>query len=376
MQTRAGRWMLVAVLLLAGAGAAAMTWTLGRRVTELDAAEREATGSIDRVVAAVHDVGLVQAAYVAPLQDTERLRTRVTSDLQQITATIATLRLHTRSVDAAPRLQTVTAAAGRLEEIDATIRQLLDDFDVLMASGLIFGEAQQHGAALIGSLQQLRDAEASTAVTERDVLMQQAWGTIGLAALIWLLGVVLLARMPARPLAAPSLPSSPGLPSADSSDAGASAPAVDLNAAADLCTALSRVTSTAALPDLLARAAAILDASGVILWVGTAEELFPAASHGYDPRVISRLGPIGRHAENATAAAWRTGELRTVAGDMVTNGAIVAPLFGPEECVGVLAAEVRHGREGDPATRAVTEMIAAQLATAVSAWPQPQARAI
>jgi hypothetical protein len=35
----------------------------------------------------------------------------------------------------------------------------------------------------------------------------------------------------------------------------------------------------------------------------------------------------------------------------------------------VLAAEVRHGREQDQATRAVTTMIAAQLATVVAAWP-------
>jgi hypothetical protein len=38
-------------------------------------------------------------------------------------------------------------------------------------------------------------------------------------------------------------------------------------------------------------------------------------------------------------------------------------------CVGVFAAEVRHGRENDRATQAVTVMIAAQLASIVSAWP-------
>ena len=56
-------------------------------------------------------------------------------------------------------------------------------------------------------------------------------------------------------------------------------------------------------------------------------------------------------------------------GDLVSNGAIVAPMFGPDRCVGVLAAEVRHGREQDAATQAVTIMIAAQLATVIGAWP-------
>ena len=47
----------------------------------------------------------------------------------------------------------------------------------------------------------------------------------------------------------------------------------------------------------------------------------------------------------------------------MSNGAIVAPMFGPDTCIGVLAAEVRHGREQDASTRAVTMMVAAQLAT-------------
>jgi hypothetical protein len=44
-------------------------------------------------------------------------------------------------------------------------------------------------------------------------------------------------------------------------------------------------------------------------------------------------------------------------------------MYAPDTCIGVLAAEVRNGRESDPATRSVTAMIAAQLATVVAAWP-------
>ena len=145
--------------------------------------------------------------------------------------------------------------------------------------------------------------------------------------------------------------------------------AIDLMATAELCTALSRVDSAASLPDMLARAAALLDASGLIVWLAAGSELVAATSHGYNPRVISRLGAIPHDADNATAAAWRTGEVRTVAGDVMSNGAIVAPMFGPDTCIGVVAAEVRHGREQDASTRAVTMMVAAQLATILAAWP-------
>jgi hypothetical protein len=91
--------------------------------------------------------------------------------------------------------------------------------------------------------------------------------------------------------------------------------------------------------------------------------------------VISRLGPIHRSADNATAAAWRRGEIQTVAGDMVTNGAVVAPMFAPGMCAGVLAAEIRHGREQDDTLHAVASMIASQLAMVVTAWPTTAARA-
>ena len=99
------------------------------------------------------------------------------------------------------------------------------------------------------------------------------------------------------------------------------------------------------------------------------EELFAVAAHGYSAKMLDRLGPIARTMDNATAAAWRLGEVRIVTGDSTSNGAIVAPMFGPESCIGALAAEVRHGRETDSATQAVTAMIAAQLASIVAAWP-------
>jgi len=147
--------------------------------------------------------------------------------------------------------------------------------------------------------------------------------------------------------------------------------AVDLQAAADVCGALARTIDTASLRQALGRAATVLDARGIIVWMGAGEELFAALSFGYDERVIERLGPIPRNAANATAEAWRTAQLRTVAGDVMAHGAVAAPVHGVGGCIGVFAAEVRNGREEDPGTRAVAAMIAAQLAGIVSAWPAP-----
>ena len=53
-------------------------------------------------------------------------------------------------------------------------------------------------------------------------------------------------------------------------------------------------------------------------------------------------------------------------------GAIVAPIITGEGCVGVLAAEMRRGAERDEATQAVAAILAAQLATFVTAVPAAQ----
>jgi hypothetical protein len=120
---------------------------------------------------------------------------------------------------------------------------------------------------------------------------------------------------------------------------------------------------------LLGRAAEILEARGVVIWMGAGTELFAASAHGYDPALLQRIRPIARSADNATADAWRTGEMRTVVADSSGYGAVVAPLLGPAGCVGVLAAETRSGRENDEATRAATTIIASQLAGVLAAWP-------
>ena len=122
-----------------------------------------------------------------------------------------------------------------------------------------------------------------------------------------------------------------------------------------------------ALPAILERTAAVLDAPGIVLWIADPDgrELSPIITHGYSPQLVSRLGTILRDAENVTAAAFRTSLLQTVDADAVSNGAIAAPLVTPAGCVGVMAAEVRHGGERDSAKLAAATIVAAQLATLV-----------
>jgi GAF domain len=143
------------------------------------------------------------------------------------------------------------------------------------------------------------------------------------------------------------------------------APAIDLPGMAALCTDLSRAIDTRALPPALERAAKLLDASGLVIWVADPDgrELLPVMAHGYPPNLISRLGNMSRDAENVTAAAFRTGLVQTVKADKISHGAIAAPLLTPAGPVGVMAAEVLNDGERREATRAAAAIVAAQLAT-------------
>ena len=141
----------------------------------------------------------------------------------------------------------------------------------------------------------------------------------------------------------------------------------DFPGLAALCADLARIADTRALPSLLDRAASLLDASGIILWIADPDgrELNPIFAQGYPQQLVNRLGTIPRDAENATAAAFRTALLQTVMADRISPGAIAAPLVTPGGCVGVMAAEVRHDAERQGLKLAAATIVAAQLATLV-----------
>jgi len=137
---------------------------------------------------------------------------------------------------------------------------------------------------------------------------------------------------------------------------------------AQLCGELSRVADEAQLPHLLQRAARVLDAAGIIVWMfePSRQCLRPAMSHGYDEKTIFRMGNIHRDANNAAAAAFRSSEVRTVGGDGTANGAVIVPLMTSGGCVGVLSAEMKGGSEKDESSQALATIFAAQLATLVA----------
>ena len=370
MHKGSARLTLLVVVLASGVVAALFLRDLDRRARDLTAIEQQLAQRIDRLGDAIVGIGAAQLAYVAPGQRDQQSFERMTSLVRQIYDDTAALKPLLRSADSESGIQALNAATGNLISADARARENLRIGQDAMAADVIFSDGRSTLDAVNQRVRAIRAAEQTFYQTERARLSQQRYTVLGVAALAWIAALFVL--VPARrshDLAViPTAPPEPRQEQPVVADP-AITPSVDLAATADLCTALSRITTTAALPALLAQAADLLDAPGIILWMGAGEELFAVTAHGYRPEIIARLGPIAHGADNATAAAWRTGRPTIVGGDGAGNGAIVTPMFGPHACIGALAVEVRHGREQDPAARAVVSMIAAQLATVVSAWP-------
>jgi hypothetical protein len=146
-----------------------------------------------------------------------------------------------------------------------------------------------------------------------------------------------------------------------------------LRKAAELCTNLGRVSDVHELRTLVAQAADVIDATGLIIWTSTPgeKELRPALWHGYTDEMMSRLPPLSKSAENAAARAFRSGQLQIVlARPGSSNGAVVAPLLTSNGCVGVVSAEIRGGGESSESVQALAAIFAAQLATVFPAPPQ------
>jgi hypothetical protein len=374
MRSRGVRRLTFAILLLAGVAAAALTWDLQRKIAANARTAADVHVRLDRMLETISQIGAAQQGYVALGQQDEPWLARASSLLQQLHNDIGSAGTESRSAGAPATLAVVRNAATGLVQFDAQLRENLRLGEELIAADLIFADGRATLDGIASQLAELREAEEAAFAAERDALGWQMWTTVGGVAALWLLGLALLVRVPAprQEAAAPTVverhePTIDILPAPE--PVAPARATIDLAAVADVCTAIARMTAAGELPTLLGRAAVVLDASGVIVWLSAGEELFAVVSHGYDPRIIARLGPIGGRAENATAASWRSGEVKVVPGTATSPGAIVAPMVGPDACIGVLSAEVKHGREHDADARAVTAMIAAQLAMIVSGWP-------
>ena len=392
MQKRSGRITILTLLLATPLAAAFFLWTIDRRAADTAAAVDLTVAHIERMRDALAEIGAAQQAYVAPGQIDEPWFERTSAQIAIVRGGLTAMRPVVRSAAAPSGLDALTASLDALEAADARSRQNLSLGQDLMAADVIFSDGRNILDAMVPRLREMQRAERAAAAQMLEAAGRARWGALGLLALLSLAVLAVALRTPAEVPGVPQVLNVPevrtgtlGIPrtlgTSGAQGASGSTPGtldtfkIDLAAVAALCTDLSRVTDMAALSSLVGRAADILDASGVTLWMSAGEQLFAVLGHGYPADHLARFGPIARTADNAAAEAWRTGRLSVMTGSAKASGALVVPMFAPDGCIGVLALEIRRGRERDAGVQAVATVVAAQLATAVAAWPAASAPA-
>jgi hypothetical protein len=378
MQKPTIRYVVAAVLVAAAAIGGFFVFDAHRRAADIETQAREVHSGIEQMMTVAGEVAAAQRAYVAPGQSLQPWSERNAMLLQQFAQLQSTVRRLLKAGDAVTAIEDVNEQVKNIGLVEGKSREYLEQGDTLLAADLIFSEGRDVIAAAVKTLSTIDTSEQQAASAMRADVERQQWGALAGIAVIWLAGLVLLTPSAHAPQneqnvgnlglvdRPPAEAASQSVPSA-----AAPAPQPDLALVADVCGILARTTDAGSLRAALARVAAVLDARGIVVWIGAGEELFPALAYGYDERIVARLGPIPRDAANATAAAWRSAQLRTVPADAGSHGAVAVPLSGVNGCVGVFAAELRDGGEQNAATQAVAAVIAAQLAAIVPAWPAP-----
>jgi hypothetical protein len=294
-----------------------------------------------------------------PLSATDRFATQ----LRETVAATAVIGPMLQSPEAGRALGAFADATARLAQVDGRARDYLLGGDTARAAREVTGEGQDLLASMRASLTTMRRHETAASAAAHARAAARARTTLLVTAGVWVVGLLALVPMRRRRDDGDAHPLDRRTPEP--------VDGIDIGAVADLSSDIARVETADALAQHLARAAAMLDATGIIIWVGAGEELFPVVAHGYEQAVVKRLGAIPLRGENATAAAWREQRLQVVHGDDQSRSALAAPIIGPSGCVAVLAVELLHGREDDSSTRAVVTLLAAQLSSLVAGWPSP-----
>ena len=391
MKSRALRFALHVLFVGVVAAAAYAVWKKDSEGTTAAHAAREFDERAQTVARSLLEIKGAQPGYVAAGQGEDYWVTRVDALRAAVREGLGSLEPMARQPQSRTEIETAAAAFEDFEQMDRRARDYVRGGQRLLASDLVFSDGIEKMDVAVAAIERARAGESAAAAdavlhARRAELMASAG-----AALVGLMIVFLLAPLPRQDTGAVAAPapalarepavdapagrlapatSSPAPPTARTRAAAPPkppAPGIDIAGMAALCTDLARVLDTHALPSALERAARLLNASGLVIWVADPDgrELTAVIAHGYPQNLVSRLGTIGRDAENATAAAFRTGVMQTVKADAVSPGAIAAPLLTPAGAVGVMAAEVLNDGERKEATRAAAAIVAAQLATLV-----------
>ena len=337
------RAVLLALLVLIGVSAAATIWYCYTWTQVLASTHEVASLKLDVLVERA-------ARFDASIQLFLRGRE---GDLAWFTGTSALvndLEAGTAELDAAmpgvamaPRARLAEAVQRARETVDGA-RANFDAGSTLMALDAVESNGQPATASLWSELQAVRVAVATETAAVRQRWWQRAAAAGAVWAFAWAVGLAWLARR--RPVIVTEVRTGPA-----AEPIAVERPAVEpppparpqsppLGEVADVCERIGRLRDAADVPPVLTRSAALLQASGLVLWVRDADALVVGAAHGYPDGLAQRLGRVALADENLITRAWHSGQCQTSLAGVGRRAAFAAPLVGAGGPVGVLAAEL------------------------------------
>jgi CHASE3 domain sensor protein len=383
MNSRVIRILIVAIAIAIGLTSAYFLKTIDSDINGQRTSADTVRSQAAALFATLADVRAGQFAYVARGQGEAFWLAHVESLMPELQRQAAEFGSSLRAPSAQSAFAPATAALENLRTLDARVREFVLSGSSLLAADMIFSDGVESIATAAAQVTAAVNEELQHRNSSIAALRNRELAVLGGGAGVTLLLMVGLAftgtatrkatetEAPAVPVIEPIRFEAP-LPKARA------AVTPRLLTTAQLCRELARVEESRQLPNLLERAAKVLDASGIIVWVAepSRQSLAPAIAHGYDQRTVSRMGSIHRDANNAAAAAYRSSEVRTVAGDATTSGAVIVPLMTSDGCIGVMSAEMKAGSEKDESSQALATIFAAQLATIVATPPAMPVKAV
>jgi hypothetical protein len=378
MRSRALRLTFGAAALITIGAAAFLLIRSERQIRRLDASVRAFDQHAREAVDALADARAAQHAYVAAGQGAPFWMSKVSATTEAATAALKSLR-QSAGPGTHAALDEAAASTAGFATIDQRVRDYLTSDQPLMAADVIFTEGGDAAATASRQIETARQAEHQKVDVDVAVIRkQEAMIAGGAAALVGII-VLLLIPVPRAKVADTGTGAHTSLSLSTPLAAVppvAPAPVRTQNAmfkaAADLATEFGRVRDLDELRQVLGRTAEVMDASGLIVWIGSTSggDLRPALAHGYSADTIARIPPVARSADNAAACAYRTGALQIVLSRPGgRSGAIVAPILSPDGCIGALSAELRGGGETFDGIQALASICAAHLAGVLAAAP-------
>jgi hypothetical protein len=399
--------LIVGLVLTAGAAyrayddEAALT-RVRQEAAAAEAAAGKATELLLDIRAALH-------AYVAPGQGLPFWAKRAQEDIDNLRQTLVSL-----DAMAAPFSQSLSESLDAIDQMTAAERRArtyVSREDMLLAGDVVFTEVRDLLAATTTQVDTVRaelkrryEQRASVTRTEQITLVG------GLLAL-WIVIAMFLTPTEAKPTAkdpaqwrselketlskpaAPTpaalvaaapeavvAPAAPLAPQAPSAPQAPLAPQIQLSSvreASEICADLSALSDPGALHGTLARVSALLDATGLIVWIASNDgaSLTPVATHGFDEALVARIGRVSRDSANLTAAAFRDTAPKVSPATATAPAALAVVMYGPSGPAGVLSIEMKPRETVDEGKVALASIIAAQLSTLTMPLPDLQGHA-